>query len=217
MNSSPNFIDLLAHKLKSPLVSIKSLSTVLAYKKGDKEVKNYLEKINEKADILNYRIEQLIELERLKAKRHDFLYEFFNLGETVKDIVKEFGKNKIKIKTGLKKQNILADKKRIEMAIRILIRKSLVYSGKEKVTLSMSFNKKAIFFTLEGGKEGELPDNYKNLFNLNKITTDENEKGLGVDLYLAFQIIKLHGGNVKFSLKNGKPLFLVSVPYKAKK
>jgi hypothetical protein len=178
-------IGILGHKLKSPLVTIKSLAFVLANQKdkNSKKVSNGLDEIGKKVDILNTRIDHLLEYLQYKNEQADFLYEIFDLSEIINLLKKS-------VKLNTVKGTIVADKQKLISALQILIRIFSIKKG------SVQKEKNKIIF--EFLTEPRLKEKNKHF--------EDSE----INLFIAKKIIELQGGMVNEEKNNLK----VTVPLK---
>ncbi|OGH09730.1 MAG: hypothetical protein A2152_03915 [Candidatus Levybacteria bacterium RBG_16_35_6] len=188
-----NGIDLgiLSHKLKSPLVSIKSIAFILrsSNKKNTKAL-SYLKEIDNKVDILAKRIDKLISYLEYQKGDVDFLYQVFDIAEILNQI-------KGKIKVNKINQTIIGDKEKIAFAL-------LTFLQLFSKIKNLKILKKNKF--LQISIKGDLGDEkIKKQINL-KDTVD-----LEIEYYLAKRIIELHGGKIR----EEKNKLLITIPFKA--
>jgi len=173
-------IGTLGHKLKSPLVSIQSLSFILRtqHTKNDKKATAYLKKIEDRVLTLNKRLDQLITFLNYQYKEVEFLYQVFDISEIIGSLNK---KDNFKIKQI--NQIVVWDKEKIIFSLLTLLK---TISKIKKVKVSKTAGQANFEFT------GKLEENKSN----KEITLDE-ESNLDLDLFIARRIIELHGGKVK--------------------
>ncbi|EKD87002.1 MAG: hypothetical protein ACD_37C00080G0004 [uncultured bacterium] len=158
----------LSHKLKSPLVSIKSIAFILKnFNKKNKKTTAYLTAIEDKVKVLNKTIDQLISYLRYQKGEGDFLYQVFDISEIIKQIKKEIKINPIN-------QTIIGDKEKILFALSSFLK---IFT---KVDYGKAFKKsKVLQFDFFGQLE------------------DERKDKEAIDFFLARKIIELHGGKIK--------------------
>ncbi|OGH04516.1 MAG: hypothetical protein A2W22_05315 [Candidatus Levybacteria bacterium RBG_16_35_11] len=157
----------LSHKLKSPLASIKSIAYILKNFNRNKKTTAYLTAIEDKVNVLNKTIDQLISYLRYQKGEGDFLYQVFDISEIIKQI-------KRKIKINLINQTIIGDKEKILFAL----------SSSLKIFKKINYGKvlkksKVLQFDFLGQLEEERKDKE------------------GIDFFLARKIVELHGGKIK--------------------
>ena len=185
---------LAGHKLKSPIVSIKALTFLLRrqVRGKNKEINENILKIEEKADVLNKRVNQFISFLEYQEKDVKFLYEIFQVNEIFKKI--KLPDKMLELKKV--KQKIIADKQKIMFALDAFLKvfKSVKNIEVAKVNKSLGIK---IY--------GEVD---KNSFDEKKIFDETDDRA--INFYVSKKIIKLHGG----SLKIGKNTMIINIPLK---
>lgn len=155
-----DFLGYASHNLKSPLVSVKALLFLLERKKG-REREKTMDKIDEKLNLLNLRIEEIVQFLSLFGKE-DALVEFFDIDKELKRIIGESKDSKqIELKT--EELSIVGRKEIILKSLKAIINRAISISRKKsKLELSssrivLSYNSKEEFFPqLANDKENWL-------------------------------------------------------------
>jgi len=204
MKTDSDFIDLLSHKLKSPLASIQAVLAITKNLKPGIKVTENLNKIENKITLLNKRIEDLIELISF-TDNSSFVYSLIGINELIPP---SFYKNK-RFKINIDKSiNIVADKEKINKEI-IYLLNFLLENSKGKILIKGTTVGKNIFLNIDTDL---IKYSEKDLFKL-KIS-NEVEKGLGTEMYILSRIIKIHGGKINKNDYKLKSKFEIVLPKK---
>jgi len=204
MKTDSDFIDLLSHKLKSPLASIQAVLAITKNLKPGIKVTENLNKIENKITLLNKRIEDLIELISF-TDNSSFVYSLIGINELIPP---SFYKNK-RFKINIDKSiNIVADKEKINKEI-IYLLNFLLENSKGKILIKGTTAGKNIFLNIDTDL---IKYSEKDLFKL-KIS-NEVEKGLGTEMYILSRIIKIHGGKINKNDYKLKSKFEIVLPKK---
>ncbi len=193
------------HALKSPLVSIKSLLFVL--KKTSHNTTAFEEKINQienKTDILHYRLETFLNYLQYKEKTVDFLYSFFDIiiliQRVIGDIEEVSKRNKILFKNN-EKHIVMGDEGQLYEALRILLGQSASMS--QTMQIEVVSEKKDIVIAVGLTKIEAQP-----------MPVNRDEENIQKQrLFIGEQIIYLHGGKIRFDSQNS--ITSISIPKKA--
>ncbi len=200
-----------AHEIRNPLNAISMASQRIRreYSPDDKEKKKGFQYItgiiSEEIKRLNRIVEEFVifsRSRRLEFKKHSVTYVL----ERIADLIREEATlRKIDIKTVWKKNNSLTipmDVDKIRQAFYNIFKNAMeAISGRGTITISAEpKGKDMISITISDTGCGLTPEERDNIFNPEYTT---KEKGLGLGLSLAHEIIRGHGGEIYVESEKG--------------
>ncbi|MEN9327431.1 MAG: autoinducer 2 sensor kinase/phosphatase LuxQ [Candidatus Parcubacteria bacterium] len=204
-----DFISIASHELKTPVTSLKLYTQVLQKHNGktNKEtVSEYLSKMNHQIDNLNMLVRDLLDISRLKHGKLEFQQEEFDLNKLVKQTIENIQtttkKHKI-ILEGAVERKITGDVFRIDQVLVNLLTNAIKYSPKaDKIIVRISQKKDTAVVQVQDFGIGIDEKYHKNIFKRFYRVEGPKEKtypGLGIGLYISYEIIKRHGGTIQFT------------------
>jgi len=202
------FLDTVAHELKTPITSIRALSEILLDdEEVDKETKNkFLTSILNESERVSRLINNILDLEKLATGKEKLDLNENSIKETIhKSInsVTQFAKNnQVRIsEEGVKEAKLIFDEDRIQQVIINLLSNAIKFSSKEKgrVSVFTYINKKKIEVSVEDNGKGIEKDDLISIFN--KFYQSKNQTilkpvGSGLGLAISKQIIESHKGKI---------------------
>jgi PAS domain S-box-containing protein len=225
------FVTLAAHQLRTPLSSIKWIFKMLMegdFGKINKEQKDFIIDGYRSNERMIFLVNDLLNVARIEEGRYIYDFILTNPKELIRSIM-NFHKDKarekkIKFKlnrTVRKLPEIMVDVEKIKIAIDNIVDNAIKYTHSGgKVTLSLRRDKNKIEFSVKDTGFGISKEQHKRMFTkffrgANAIRTETEGSGLG--LFIAKNIIKIHGGDVWFESKEGKgTTFYFTIPVKNK-
>ena len=219
------FIELVAHELRTPITPIIGLSERLRDKLKDNKQIELLDVVIKNSKKLQILTEKILDVTRIEGKLFKLHKEKFSINQLILDVVKGFEDNlkdndksnqiKFEYDNKFKKENywITADKTKIGQVISNLIENSIKFisnEGMEKARrgiISITIEKKEIvsninsYDTKESFVVVSIKDNGKGIDSeiLPKLFTkfaSKSYQGTGLGLYLSKNIIEAHGGKI---------------------
>jgi len=222
-----HFLGIAGHELKSPLAAMKAYLHIMRKIKAGKlkeTFASYLDKIDKKSDLLLSLINELLDVTRIGHGKLDLNYEIVDFDGFVKDVVKDFSliyhehDFKVKGRTG---KEVVMDRIRITQVFYNFLKNSVKYSpGKNKIIVELDNSKGKVIISIKDFGIGINKRDLKKIFELyyrapKKVAL--SPEGLGVGLFITYQIIKAHGGTVKVFSKEGKgSIFRFTLPLRPK-
>ncbi len=219
------FIADASHELRTPLTALKTAIEVnIRNKKLNlSQAKNVLEDNLVDVDKLKILSEDLLMLATLqKNSAHDF--EEFSLTAILKNALSRvtyIAKEKhIGFTTSLKDANIYGDRQKIIDLFVIFLDNAVKYSPTNtKITVRSLVSSSQATITIKdngiGISEKDLPHIFERFYRAEKSRSTSQEKGYGLGLAIASEIIKLHKGSVSVESKFQKgTTFTVVLPIK---
>lgn len=224
------FIKIMSHQLRAPLVAIKwQLESFLSKigEKKDEEASVSLNKnsnesglliksIQKQNDELLKLINKFLALKRIEENNFILNKENFSISDLIKEIVNSknsfFDSNPVSIKNEGEKIFIKADKDKIRIVLDNIIENALKYSPEKKeVEIFLEKTENDLKIIVSDNGLGIKKTHIKNIFQ--KFIdpgrefvplTSEQIPGLGIGLYLSKKIIESHKGKIGFETKEGE-------------
>lgn len=223
-----HFIAIVSHELKTPLTGIKALTQIIQrrLKQGKfQQTDGLLSKVDNRINELTRIIDDFLDDAKIRAGQLDLLPSFFNFDELIEEQINEV-RSAIKthkiILQGRAGKVLMADRGRISQVISNLLRNAIKYSPDAKIIkVGVNFKNKNFILSVQDFGIGIPKDNLNQVFEpffRVKNNKTKNIKGLGLGLYISYQIIKLHGGRMWVKSKLGMgSIFYFSLPWKIRR
>ena len=209
------FISIMSHQLRSPLVSIKwMIESFFMLKENPTETKNILNSIQNENERMLKIISKFLELKKieeaeffLKKQKCELLDLIKNIAEAKKKL---FPAAAITVNYDQKNcpYEIFADSDKITFVLENLIDNGLKYSPEKKeIEILAEKTNDNIKISVSDKGLGVSPEKIKNVFN--KFAPMNNSlkytaPGLGIGLYLSKKIIEAHSGKIGFQTQKEK-------------
>ena len=222
------FLAMITHKLKTPLVPIQGYSDILLSehlgKLTDKQ-KERISIIKSSSETLLALISDLLDAQKLELGQLKIRKENANIKDTVTNTVKLFvplvQKSKIEISSSIQDLSIEHDPERIKQVIINLIKNSItaVEPEKGKIEISMKDLPQEIQISVKDNGIGIPLDKQGNLFKKFyqvDATLTRERGGSGLGLSICKGIMENHGGSITVkSTPNQETIFTFTLPKKA--
>jgi len=218
------FISIASHELKTPITTVKVFTQLLQkmFKDSDNvEVNKYLDRMGYQVDKLTNLVRDLLDVSRLQSGKLELRKEKFDIGKLIKEIAENFeatnNTHKIFIE-GKPRKMVKADKDRIEQVIINLISNAIKYSpDAKKVEIKVESEKNDINISVKDFGVGIAQEYLNKIFGRFYRVYDTRDKtfpGLGMGLYISYEIIERHKGKMWVeSKKDEGSTFYFSLPY----
>ena len=204
------YIDTLAHELRTPITGIQLTAENLLTPMSDKQRKRFVENILESNRHMDILVNRLLELSRIERREALKNVEMLNIKEAVNTVLKAPSR----VKTILDKDlnidiqissnaTLNGEKILLEQAIGNIVNNALDFSpASGKITMKASQTNNAITIIVLDDGAGIPPQVINKLFTrfFSVTRPDTGTRGNGLGLRFVRKIMKLHGGEV--SLQN---------------
>ena len=204
------YIDTLAHELRTPITGIQLTAENLLTPMSDKQRKRFVENILESNRHMDILVNRLLELSRIERREALKNVEILNIKEAVNTVLKAPSR----VKTILDKDlnidiqvssnaTLNGEKILLEQAIGNIVNNALDFSpASGKITIKASQTNNAITIIVLDDGAGIPPQVINKLFTrfFSVTRPDTGARGNGLGLRFVRKIMKLHGGEV--SLQN---------------
>lgn len=212
------FINIAAHELRTPAQAIIGYSEML--KSFPDRRQQYEEAISRNAVRLYALVTDMLDVARIESQTLKIERTSFDLNQKIENVIKDIKQqksseyNKVKIFFEPDKPiTIYADKARIFQVLANLLNNALKFTTEGVITVSATRNDgtKEAMITITDSGTGIDPEILPHLFSKFK---SKSEKGLGLGLYIAKNIVEAHGGEIgAHNNTNGKgATFSVKIP-----
>lgn len=222
-----DFIGIVSHELKNPLTSIKIYAELL--KKHHQQTKDergsyFLSKMSEQMEKLTQLMASFVNVYKIQSGNLMLHKKSFLLDELISSVVSDFQystKSHVVECLGQSKAKIYADKERIEQVLVNLISNAIKYSPEsDKVIVRSSQEGDSVNVSVQDFGLGIPKEEQGKVFERFFRVRGKKEKdiaGLGLGLYISFEIITQHKGKIWVESKLGKgSTFYFSLPVKKK-
>ncbi len=221
-----DLLSLASHQLRTPATGVKQyVGMVLEGYAGSlkNEQRMYLEKAYESNERQLHIINELLYVAKADAGRIVLARRDIRINELIKDIVSELRQTakdndiSLRVKVPTRDRLVNADKHCLRMAIENLITNAIKYTpsgGKVKVAVMIE-NKILEISVKDSGVGIDVNDQAKLFTRFSRIPNKLSTKtsGSGIGLYLAYSLIKMHGGDITvFSEIDKGTTFTVHMP-----
>ncbi|NYJ28117.1 sensor histidine kinase [Allomuricauda sp. ARW1Y1] len=201
------FLDTVAHELKTPVTSIKAASEVLEDADMPAELRaKFLENINKDSDRLDTLIRNILDLEKLSGNRTELEMEEHDMSDTIRKAIN--GVEQIASKKGMsikfsKKQNVFAtyDEDRILQVLTNLLSNSLKFTEPQtgKIRILLEELETEVSVVVKDNGRG-IPDEDKayifDKFYQSKNQNIKKPQGSGLGLAICKKIVESHAGTI---------------------
>lgn len=204
----------ISHDIKTPLSSIKGYAEFLSedYNFSNKEIKDYAEIINNKADYIKELVDDLNLNMKLKSNKLILNKEEVNIVTLVKnciiDILNDSNYNKSNIEFNCENIRIVKniDKILIQRVINNLMYNALIHNNEDVKIIVTIFTDEKLYIIIEDDGIGISEEDLNNIFEryYRGTNTGEAHKGSGLGMSIVKEIINAHNGEIKISSTLGK-------------
>jgi PAS domain S-box-containing protein len=210
------FLGMAAHELNTPLTTIIGYSELLTAKEtagnfDDRQQKDYLQLIHDKAMALSGLVDDLLDVSRIESGRPlNLNYREFSFPAMARDVVASYRKqySQHQIETVLPKDAppFCADQSRLEQVVEHLISNAIKYSpngGTVRVDLRLLGNRYELCVTDEGigMNEEQLAHIYDRFYRAD--ASDTAVQGVGLGMSIVRHIVLAHHGEIHIESRLG--------------
>ena len=223
--SQQEFLTNISHELKTPLTSIQGYSQAILDEtiKDTSETKNAAKIIHNEASRLNRLVINLLSLSKLESHTAPFEFNTINISIVFNNVIDKFDllakeRNIIIQREIEEEQYIYGDGDRLSQVFTNLIDNAIKFSTKNSYIVCKSFSKnnKACIEIIDHGNgisEEDLEKIFKRFYQTNNSKNNKHQKGFGLGLPIAQEIIKKHGSEIYIkSIMNQGSTFYFCLP-----
>lgn len=225
------FLAIASHELKTPVTSMLLQVQTAIHNIRNVSLANFsvamllkmLEDTETQSKRLSKMVNDLLDLSLITTGKIDLEVEQANISKIVSDVAERYTSRLIdkKLITVIAKKPVLGecDKLRMEQAVVNLVSNALKYGRNRPIVMHVASSGDRAKITVIDQGIGIAPDQQKKIFNrFERAVSSRDYKGLGVGLYITYQIVKAHGGKVLLHSKpNVGSTFTLEFPIKQPK
>jgi len=221
------FISIASHELKTPLTSIKGYVQILeriVQQMGDEKLDSYIQKTNTYINRLNSLIIDLLDVSKIQSGKLTLDFSKFKVQDLIDEVLEGIQQTNSAYKilqNGKENLIIEADKHRLEQVFTNLLTNAIKYSPRtKKVLLNVERKKDVVQISVQDFGIGISKKEQSKIFDrfYRSDAVSKRFSGLGIGLYISFEIVERHGGKMWVESEIGKgSTFFFTIPVKAKK
>jgi PAS domain S-box-containing protein len=222
------FIGMASHELKTPITTLKGRAQLLKRRlerQGITEAVENISRMEEQIDRLNRLVTDLLDVSKIQAGRLDYANEQIDIDPFLHDIVQtaqEATSTHTLVVHGASHKNIAGDRDRLEQVFFNLINNAVKYSPRaEKVDISIATTQDMVTVSIRDDGVGIPLAHQSKIFDRFYRVQDVNDRtfpGLGMGLYISYEIVQRHGGTITVTSEEGQgSTFTVSLPLESKR
>jgi len=214
------FMSIASHELKTPLASMKAYVQLLGRSvEKDEKVKGYVDRTLAQINKLNSLIVDLLDTSRIENGRLKFNESLFNFSKLLKESVEIIGQTypdyQIHV-TGECDALVLGDEMRLEQVILNYMTNAIKYSpDRRELEICSSLENNFLVIAVKdygiGIPKENQADVFRKFYRVDGVA--KRFQGLGIGLYICFEIIRRHHGKCWLESEPGKgSTFYFSLP-----
>jgi PAS domain S-box-containing protein len=209
------FISIASHEMKTPLTTAKAYLQLIELElamDSKKEIASlYAKKASLSIARLNELINELLDVSKIQSGKLDYNISTFNFNEMIDNNIEDIQYSSPKytiIKTGRVDQEVSGDKDRLQQVIINLLNNAIKYSidtgGKIFINLEQKNNQ--IIVSVKDNGIGISKQNLEKIFDKYYRVIDHTieSQGLGIGLFISYEIIQRHHGKIWVESEPGK-------------
>lgn len=218
-----DFITIAGHELRTPISAIKIINQILQdLLKDNPQALKYLKKVEHQTTIQTSLINDLLSVSKIQTGKLEIHNELFDLQDLVKETVEDMRETTREHKILLKSNSsvkIFSDKERLRQVLVNFCSNAIKFSPKGgKIIVKLENNQKEAIVSVTDYGVGIPEKHHHRIFErFYRVYGSGNKTypGMGMGLYIAYQITKLLNGKMWFESKPGKgSTFYFSLPLK---
>jgi len=208
------FISMASHELKTPLTSLKGFLGLLQRRlttQGDEQALHYIARMDAQVNRLTKLINDLLDLSKMQTGQLDYREERFEVDALVQEIVENVQGTTQTHHLLLEGQigaEVFGDRDRIGQVLMNLLNNAIKYSPQaDTVLVRVAKDQNKALVSVQDFGIGIAKEHQHKIFERFYQVTDPEEKtypGLGIGLYISYQIVKRHGGRMWVESKKGE-------------
>ncbi|HEY4036889.1 MAG TPA: ATP-binding protein [Ktedonobacteraceae bacterium] len=220
-------ISMASHELKTPVTSLKGFISLLERRlstQGNQQELYYITRVNAQVNKLTKLINDLLDLSRMQTGKLAYREEHFEMNTLVHEIIENVQGTTQTHHLLIEEQTqveTFGDRDRIGQVVTNLLNNAIKYSPQASTILTrIAKDQNNILVSIQDFGIGIAKEHQDKIFERFYQVTDPEEKtypGLGIGLYISYEIIKRHGGQMWVESQKGHgAIFHFTLPISAK-
>ena len=208
------FISMASHELKTPLTSFKGFLGLLQRRlttQGDEQALHYVARMDAQVNRLTKLVNELLDLSKMQTGQLDYREERFEVDALVQEVVENvqgMAQTHHLLLEGQIGAEVCGDRDRIGQVLMNLLNNAIKYSPQaDTVLVRVAKDQNKALVCVQDFGIGIAKEHQHKIFERFYQVTDPEEKtypGLGIGLYISYQIVKRHGGRMWVESKKGE-------------
>jgi two-component system CheB/CheR fusion protein len=207
--------------MKTPLTTAKAYLQMLELllDENNEDASLYAKKANQSVNRLNELISELLDVSKIRLGKLNYTVTTFNFNELIESTVENIQLTSLThsiIKTGQVNDTVTGDKDRLQQVVINLLTNAIKYSpGAEKVFINLAQEKDSITVTVKDAGIGIAQQSLDKIFEKYHRVEEHavHFQGLGIGLFISYEIIQRHHGRLWAESKPGKgSTFYFTIP-----
>ena len=221
LEKQKRFVSDSSHEIKTPLALIKTEAEVLLKDENStlEEYKEFTKNTINDVNRLNGLVSGLLQLAQLDHKEEKIILKKINLFDILNEVEEKFEniskRKNIKIDKKISENVfILGDKDKTLQVLHIIFDNALKYSDSDSsVTVRQKDEKNFIILEIKNNGKKVGQKDMEHIFDrFYRVSKDRNERGYGLGLSIAKEVMEKQNGFIKMNNENGK--IVVSLGFK---
>lgn len=204
MNKKDEFMSIASHELKTPITSIKGYMQFAKKMAKEEKYENifaFIDKADRQVGKLTGLVDDLLDVTKIQAGKMTFSFSDFDIAEVIEEAIDgmQGSLGHQVIIADVDKVTVVADRNRIEQVISNFLSNALKYSPKGKeIHITAKKHKNLLKVSVLDQGIGIPKDKAKFIFDrfFRVEESSTNFSGLGLGLYISYQIINRHQGEI---------------------
>ena len=216
---SANFINNFSHELKTPLVSISGLISLMKQPNfPESKRKEYLDIIEEEANRLASITTNILNLSKLEIQSIVTDKEKYNLSEQIRNCVlllqKEWEKKNIDFILNFNEHMLVANVDLMKQVWVNLLENAIKFSyDKTEITISIEESVHSVVVTVENNGDTIKEEDKGKIFEkFYQVSKGHKSKGNGIGLSIVHKIVNLHDGIINVYSEENVTKFVIELP-----
>jgi len=215
------FISIASHEMKTPLTTAKGYLQMLEslFTDDNEEASLYLNKASEAVNRLNVLISELLDVSKIRLGKLNYTITTFNFNTMIVSTVENVqltSQTHTIIKSGTVANEVTGDKDRLQQVIINLLNNAIKYSpGAREVFIDIAQEKNTIKVSVKDSGIGIAKQSLNKIFEKYHRVEEHaiHFQGLGIGLFISYEIIQRHHGNLWVESETGKgSTFYFTIP-----
>ena len=215
------FIGIASHEMKTPLTTAKAYLQLLEMSvEGDEALALYAKKANDSVGRLHDLITELLDASKIQNGKLNYNISTFNFSDMVKNTIEDIGhsfpKHQI-IKTGVITRPFEGDENRLQQVIINLLTNAVKYApNSQEILVNVSEEENHLTVSVTDKGIGMSEEHLSKVFDRYYRVQEHaiHFQGLGIGLYICYDIILRHGGKMWVESKLGEgSTFYFTLPF----
>lgn len=211
------FLSIASHELKTPLTALKLQLQILERRsRPESHIAMTPEKIQEKLrpalrqiEALNYLIDNLLDVSRIRSGRFALTYEKVSLPSLLNMVLEDYHDQISAAGLSIKQKTVedvtgVWDRARLQQVLNNLLSNAMKYAPNSELAISLSRKDERAIITVADNGPGIATERLPQIFEpFDRGGISHNLGGLGLGLFIVRQIVDAHKGDIKVDSEPG--------------